>query len=158
MKNVILKYVSACLTVWYCLSIIGFDVHACSTTGNIFVNSVLSGTTCEDIHPGHHCDEHGGCYGCCDSSCTANDRQFSDVCLESTEKECCTNDIEVLDSESIQFSNENHLIFSEALSCLYVVNNYDFLLFARSMESSYDPDSGFVKIPDVQVSINILRI
>lgn len=149
MKNVVLKYASALLAVWYCLSIIGFDVHSCEATGDIFVNSILSGTTCDDIHPEHECCGHGTCCGGHGSSC-CGDHQEDDG--------CCTNDIEVLDDDALANADDDHLQFSETLSCLFVESNYDVLVFSESIEFSYEPDSGRVMRPDLQAALNIWRI
>ncbi len=149
MKNVVLKYVSALLAVWYCLSIIGFDVHSCTTTGSIFVNSVLNGTTCDDIHPEHDCCGHGGC-------CSHHADEDG---LRSADKECCTNEIEVLDGVVVTVADENdHLQFTDALSCLFVESNYDVLLLAESIDFSCAPGSGRVLVPDYQAVLNIWRI
>ena len=150
MKNIILKYMSALLAVWYCLSIIGFDVHSCETTGDTFVTSVLAGTTCDDIHPEHDCSDHGTCCRHHESSCCGDHEEDDD---------CCTNEIEVLDTVVVTNADEDgHILLSEMLSCLFIECNYDVLLFPESIESSYIPDSGRVIQPDCQAVLNIWRI
>jgi hypothetical protein len=155
MKNLVLKYVSAFLTVWYCLSIIGFDVHSCAATGSVFVNSVLSGMTCDDIHPEHDCCDHGSC--CDHESCCAHHDSHEEE--ESEEDGCCTNEIEVLDEVVVTNADEDELVqFSETLSCLFVESYYNLLVSSESNESVYKPDSGCTKIPDSQAVLNIWRI
>lgn len=88
MKNVVMKYVSVFMALWYCLSIIGFDVHSCTRTGEKFIASAFIGTTCEDIHPEHSCHEHGSC--CCHHGHGSHEGES----LE--DQDCCTNDIHVL--------------------------------------------------------------
>lgn len=150
MKNVVLKYMSALLAVWYCLSIIGFDVHSCETTGDTFVTSVLAGTTCDDIHPEHDCCSHGSCCGDHESSCCGDHDEDDD---------CCTNEIEVLDSVVVTNADEDDDVqFSQMLSCLFIESSYDVLLFIESIESSYIPDLGRVIQPDHQAVLNIWRI
>lgn len=150
MKNVLLKYASSLLAVWYCLSIIGFDVHSCEATGDIFVNSVLTGTACGDIHPEHDCCGHGTCCGGHESSCCGGHQEDDD---------CCTNEIEVLDEVVVTNADEDdHILLPEALSCLFVENYYDILVFSESIEFSCGPDSGRVALPDMQAVLNIWRI
>ena len=149
MKNVVLKYVSALLAVWYCLSIIGFDVHSCTATGNIFVNSVLSGVSCDDIHPEHDCCGHGAC-------CTHHTEEDG---LKNADNQCCTNEIEVLDCEVVTSADEDdHVQLAQNMACVFVESNYDSHLFAESSEFSYRPDPGRVWQPDCQALLNIWRI
>ena len=149
MKSIVLKYVSALLAAWYCLSIIGFDVHSCTATRSVFVNSVLLGVTCDEIHPEHDCSGHGSC-------CTHHNAEDS---MEITDDGCCTNEIEVLDSVVVTNADEDDYIqFSQMLSCLFIESNYDVLLFSESKESSYIPDLGRVIQPDCQAVLNIWRI
>lgn len=56
-----MKYLSILMAVWYCLSIIGFDVHSCTVTGESFLASTYLGTSCKEIHPEHSCQDHGSC-------------------------------------------------------------------------------------------------
>lgn len=160
MKNVVLKYVSALLALWYCLSIIGFDVHSCNTTGSIFVSSVLAGTTCDDIHPEHDCCSHGACCRadktCKSSCCEHHPAEESVIC---SDDDCCTNEIEVLDSAVIILADEDdHIQLSETYACLFVENNFDSILFAECFDLLYETDSGFLRTPDSQALLNIWRI
>ena len=50
MKNVLMKISAIALVIWYCLSIIGFDVHTCSETGDSFVHISFTSHSCHDIH------------------------------------------------------------------------------------------------------------
>ena len=160
MKSIVLKYVSALLAAWYCLSIIGFDVHSCTATRSVFVNSVLLGVTCDEIHPEHDCSGHGSC--CAShrdeesSCCTHHNAEDS---MEITDDGCCTNEIEVLDSVVVTNADEDDYIqFSQMLSCLFIESNYDVLLFPESTESLYIPDLRRVIQPDCQAVLNIWRI
>ena len=56
-------------------------------------------------------------------------------------------------------ADENdHLQFTDALSCLFVESNYDVLLLAESIDFSCAPGSGRVLVPDYQAVLNIWRI
>ena len=83
MRKMFVKYMSALLVVWYSLSIIGFDVHSCKITGEVFVASLAGGISCEDVHPEHSCRAHGSCCG-------------HDVvtCCEQETKSCCAHEAE----------------------------------------------------------------
>ena len=148
MKNMSVKYMSALLAVWYCLSIIGFDVHSCNTTGSIFVNSVLSGITCGDIHPEHDCSGHGSCCkskSCCDHS--------------KAEDNCCTNEIEVLDCESVIVSDDDVCVLACCtLEYACSVIEHSMLPDSRSAQVLYYPDPGEYATPDHQAILSIWRI
>ena len=61
-----MKIYALLLVIWYCMSIIGFDVHTCKGSGRTFVATFAEGMTCADIHPEHHCEK--SCHGhssCC---------------------------------------------------------------------------------------------
>lgn len=84
------KIISALLALWYCMSIIGFDVHTCSRSGRSFVATFMTGLDCSDIHPDHCCSHSD----CCADHATGN------ACCSSEESisapSCCTNDFHVL--------------------------------------------------------------
>lgn len=86
MKGVVIRMLSALIAIWYCVSIIGFDVHTCSTSGRSFVTTVVNGLDCQDIHPEYGCDGHA----CCSHKTCRHDGEagFS--------SSCCTDDVQVL--------------------------------------------------------------
>ncbi len=147
-----LKYVSALLAVWYTLSIIGFDVHACATSGNIFVNSVLGGTTCDVVHPEKDCNVHDGC-----SCCHGHDKPAAEDVLD--EAGCCSNEIKVLDSDTIIISDDSdHVLHAVLSSCCYVEIHYDVQMDSFSEEVLYYPDPGDLIGPGSQAVFNVWRI
>ena len=155
MKKVVLKYISALLAVWYCMSIIGFDIHSCTVTGNTFVNSILSGITCDDIHPEHDCCGHGGC--CQPHKCCGCETPAADTSLDN--EDCCTNDIEVLDSEVVASSDDDNTgkVCASSLFA-FVENDYSTHLYAAVQQVPFLPDSWSWKKPDKQAVLNIWRI
>ena len=89
MKGVIIKVLAVIMTVWYSMSIIGFDVHTCSGSGESYVVTFVEGFECEDIHPEHHCDRSACCshmHSCCDA--------VGKQCIQT--KTCCSNDYQML--------------------------------------------------------------
>ena len=76
------------LIVWYCFSIIGFNVHTCNASGRSFIATFIGGLECSDIHPEHHhCDCHS--------------------CHHSEDDDCCHDDHMSLGITGL-FSNDDH--------------------------------------------------
>lgn len=155
MKNVMMKYVSVLMVVWYCLSIIGFDVHSCAKTGERFVASAIGGVECSDIHPGHSCHEHGSCCAHHSESCHHDGESVED-------SQCCTNDIHVLTDATLASSdvqrhygewNSNHCPCELHMMCTASVQHY-----SVTVSHGYHlPDSGLTS-PGRQALLNIWRI
>jgi hypothetical protein len=157
-----LKYVAALLSVWYSVSIIGFYVHSCTTTGDTFVNSVLNGLTCEDIHPEHDCSGHGSC--CSSHECHNHKSHTSSCCGDHDvpsvdhEDDCCTNDIEVLDSAGRTVQDDYDFELYESDAFQYISNNYDYHICTEGFYLSCRSCSGKPVEPDSQAILNIWRI
>lgn len=155
MKNVFMKYFSALLALWYCLSIIGFDVHSCTSTGEKFVVSTFVGGTCADVHPEHACNAHG-----CHCGHHHDAEEHHDESLRKSQ--CCTNDLQVLSVTGVNISdNQRHYDGWSAADFVCVVPDtfeiintgvINTLLRSRSL-----PDSGVVA-PDVQALHMVWRI
>ncbi|MGM9735762.1 MAG: hypothetical protein ACI3ZL_05060 [Candidatus Cryptobacteroides sp.] len=86
----LIKVSAFLLVLWYCFSVMGFDVHTCSLSDSQFVSTFIEGFGCEDIHPGHdceHCSHHH------DASCTdcghGHPGNHSDGLF--SENDCCSN-------------------------------------------------------------------
>ena len=153
MRKMFVKYASALLVLWYSLSIIGFDVHSCNSTGEVYVASLAGGITCEDVHPDHSCKSHGGC--CCGHHEHGEGNHIG-------KSDCCTNDLQILEltgvysSSQQRFSDDDH-------SCDYAFN-VD--LVAETIVPELQrplltylkhPDSGVV-VPDRQAFFSIWRV
>lgn len=74
------RIVAALLLCWYLYTVVGFDVHRCCDSDNVYVESLVAGISCEDIHPDVPCHHHHH-----DACCCGN-------CAE-TEDEDCENEI-----------------------------------------------------------------
>ena len=161
------KYMSALLVVWYSLSIIGFDVHSCRSTGEVFVASLAGGISCEDVHPDHSCSSHGSCCGhaesaCCEHKaepCCGHEESRSDT--QVTNDGCCSNDLQVLELTGVYASSERESDIDH--SDAYVLN-VDLVAETRvpSMQKSLltfskHPETGAV-MPDRQAFFSIWRV
>lgn len=89
MKNAVKKYCSVLVALWYCVSVIGFDVHTCTGSGRSFLANFISGMSCSEIHPGHVC--HSSHSHCPDEYCSCQK-----VHEDGVSSACCTDDYQVL--------------------------------------------------------------
>lgn len=155
MRSIVMKYLAALLVVWYSLSIIGFDVHSCTKTGETFVASIAAGVSCEDIHPEHSCSSHGSCCGH-DKGCCGHDGRN-----KVTSDDCCQDDFHVLAFTGAVSPNDYRYddcasdFVAYATECLAQIlvpacSNEDFIKFK-------DPGSG-ITVPDKQALLSIWRI
>lgn len=71
------KIVTALLTLYYLLSLCGFNVHHDTVCGKSYLTLLYLGTDCSDIHPDSSCCQHSG--NCTHSACS----QHSEVCTHS---------------------------------------------------------------------------
>lgn len=183
MRKMFVKYMSALLVVWYSLSIIGFDVHSCRSTGEVFVASLAGGVACEDVHPEHSCRAHGGCCGhdvaaccehgtktCCEhgtKSCCTHEaepccgHEDQQTGSQVSKSDCCSNDLQVLELTGVYASSER--ITDNDFADEYVLN-VD--LFAEMTVPAVQrplltflkhPDTGVV-MPDRQAFFSIWRV
>lgn len=160
MRTLVMKYVAAIMAIWYLVGVIGLDVHSCSATGDVFVHSALRGVTCEDVHPGHDCNDHGSCCGhpssCCHSDCGSTDPDEA-VSVDAASA-CCTTEITALDTPSVCSSNAHD--HSECCDCglapAYVCVTPTAVPSVVAIYS-YTPDSGLI-VPERQAFLHIWRI
>ena len=152
MRKMFVKYASALLVLWYSLSIIGFDVHSCNSTGEVYVASLAGGITCEDVHPDHSCKSHGGC------CCGHHEHGEGDHVGKS---DCCTNDLQILEltgvySSQQRFSDDDHS-FDHAFNVDLVAETVVPTLQRPLLTYLRHPDSGVV-VPDRQAFFSIWRV
>lgn len=166
MKSLVMKITALLLAVWYCMSIIGFDVHTCTGSGRTYVTTVVKGMTCMDIHPEHSCDHHS----CCGSARHATEHHHDCSgtggechCLTVKAESCCSDDFQVLlltgnrsDDEHRQYDvcHCGHCPCVEAMtSDIVAFHPQDRLLSSLRM-----PDKGLIAGRDLLSRINIWRI
>ena len=156
-REVMMKISAMLLVVWYCMSIIGFDVHTCMTSGESFVVTVLEGTDCGDIHPEHTCcaDALSHCCSCCHHDGPSE----HDGAVSLEEQDCCQDDIQVLvltggrsDDESRHHYDMVSLYASVAVEPCFSVASRNFF------NSLSMPDSGLIVPGESQSFLSVWRI
>lgn len=150
MRNILTKISVVLLTVWYCLSIIGFDVHTCARTGDSFVHVSLTSHSCHDIHD-DHCDS--SCMHECDGHCDGHEEHHHD-------DDCCDDEYQVISLTGLRSGDDDRDIFSSSESpCLMAAECCTFTLSAGISRHIYTckPDSGLI-VPDSQAILGIWRI
>lgn len=94
MKDRVLRFSALLLVLWYCFSVIGFDIHTCKGSGRSFVATFVSGMACDDIHPEHHCEEThcdaGEVHSCCGSHDCCGTKSDGKPAYKAPS--CCSND------------------------------------------------------------------
>ncbi len=155
MKQVIIKMLAVMLTVWYSMSIIGFDVHTCSGSGRSFVVTFMEGLTCEDIHPEHSC----AAAPCCGNS--HEEHCCDDVSIGA--KSCCSNDYRALEITGILVSDDHHHYdecFCGHCPCVGSTVSEIVRTYTEGITIAYihEPDSGFGKACERQAALRVWRI
>lgn len=170
MKNLLTSLTAVLLVIWYSLSVIGFDVHTCSGSGETFVATVIGGTTCEDIHPDHHKEACSCCRHAHDSRRAARSEGMSGTedaagtdDTEMTARPCCSDDWQVILLTGCKTQEKhNHFDGSHCGCCPCILDVSEGHTHSRtdihSLRAFYSPDSGSLAQLDVQRSYNIWRI
>ncbi len=154
----IIKTLAVLLTVWYSMSIIGFDVHTCNGSGRSFVTTFIKGLTCEDIHPNHVCDKAPCCAGSQKSCCSHHE----DRCAFKAES-CCSNNYQVLSLTGTAGHND-HEHFDECACghCPCIGFSADDVpaLFHENKFTAHiqSPDSGVCSACERQAALRVWRI
>ena len=139
------------LVVWYSLSIIGFDVHTCSGSGETYIATIASGLSCEDIHPEHG---HTRCR-CCHSA----DAESGSI----DRKPCCTDDYQVILLTGIRSTDESKISYdySSLQSASFndgCADNARSEIYLSALRAFYKPRSECMTPRDVQANYSIWRI
>ncbi len=155
------------LTVWYSMSVIGFDVHTCSGSGRSFVVTFVKGLTCEDIHPEHHCDKASCCTEKHGSCCSGHAEDHSDCPFCDGEsiiaKSCCSSDYQVL-ALTGTVSHNDHGHYDECCCGFCPCTGFPVCetpaLFHENNLIAYipHPDSGVGSACERQASLRVWRI
>lgn len=138
-----LRFSTLLLVIWYCFSVIGFDIHTCKGSGKSFVSTFINGVTCEDIHPEHKCDDVQCCAGnhkSNDDCCCHNEDDCGDFHI--VPESCCSNDYLVLtltggaSEERYRYDDMQTL----ALCSVLFVNDINFISSVTTSEKFKIPD------------------
>ena len=155
MKKVFTSMTALLLVIWYSLSVIGFDVHTCSSSGNTYIATVIGGTECKDIHPEH---DEKRCSCCHHDHC--NDTHDAEQSVKT--KSCCTDEWQMIVLTGLRTSDEQVNV-SECF-CNYDAygpqqqsDNY-FLRISARQRAFCKPDSGTIRCLDFQQTYSIWRI
>lgn len=89
-KGLHIRLSAALVVVWYLFSVVGFDIHCCADNGMVYVEPLLAGISCEQIHPDCPCCHHGETCAC-DEDCHH--------CSE--DEDCCSDTLERLSDPSV---------------------------------------------------------
>ena len=103
MKEKLLRLSAMLLVLWYCFSVIGFNVHTCRASGRSFIATFASGLSCSDIHPEHTCGH--GHSSCCQGHGHSHD---APSCCQSDTPSCCSSHGE-LSFECQDCCDDDHL-------------------------------------------------
>lgn len=106
MKKMIVRFSAMLLVLWYCFSVIGFNVHTCNASERSFVATFISGQTCADIHTDHEktCCHHHECDSGMSASLTAD---------------CCQDDYHVLSITGCSLEDDHRQ--HDSCSCCFCV-------------------------------------
>lgn len=157
MKNVLTSISALLLVIWYSLSVIGFDVHTCSTSGETYIATLASGFSCDDLHPdSHHAPIHHDHSGC--KCCHSHKEDASSL----TTKPCCSNDYKVIILTGVRVANDTDDAHERCMmSFVELPANTDdscLNLYQSGLRAFYKPRSEDIVPCDVQAKYNIWRI
>lgn len=154
MRSLPIKICAVMLAIWYMMSIIGFGVHTCMGDQRSFVTTFISGMTCEDVHPEHHCHGDGECHDC------GHGQRSADLSFDS--QPCCSDDFVVLTITGTAPSSENDHGECHCGHCPIVTellsDGHTSLVRSEINRMMSLPDSGLIVPGDVQSFLGIWRI
>ena len=156
MKKVFTSIAAVLFGLWYLLSVIGFDVHTCTSSGETYIATVASGFSCEDIHPSQHVQES------CRSGCTCHHKKPKKEEPQSSlgMKSCCSDDFQMILLTGTPVSGNDNLL---------AVFSGQFVILADPVDAQRPSELSFVSVfhkprswiglpPDLQASYSVWRI
>ena len=150
MKSLMMKISAVLLVLWYCLSIIGFDVHTCRETGDSFVHVSFTAHSCNDIHD-YHSDTD--CEHDCSSHCDEPSEHHHD-------DDCCEDEYQVISLTGLRSDDDiKDCIHGNVCPCILEYESDTYTVYADNLNCKYfeDPDSGLIVL-DVQSFLSNWRI
>lgn len=162
MKGLFTKITAVLLVVWYLMSIIGFDVHTCSGSGQSFVVTFVEGFSCEDVHPEHRCTKDLCCsaekdschsHGCC--------HHHPEQECQLSAKSCCSSDYQVLALTGTSLDERNDggeqnltVIIHTVYSDIFELGEHHTQLISHIPAPDFSPG----RMPDIQAVLGVWRI
>lgn len=156
MKKAFTSFAAMLLGLWYLLSVMGFDVHTCATSGKVFIATVASGFTCEDLHPEHHV--HGACHSGC--ACHHHESHDDDSDTQFDVKSCCSDDFHAILLTGTPVSEKDALSDAHTNQCAILGDSLQSGWISEASHSSvfYKPRSWIASPRDRQASYSVWRI
>ena len=151
MKNVFTSLAALLLVIWYSLSVIGFSVHTCSGSGEVFIATVASGFTCEDLHPEHG---HSGCSCCHSEKPSPSERNFDT-------KPCCSDEYHAIVLTGVRGEDGSESSYYVAhVSCEYdaPLQDIESYISQSGLRTVKWLHHGGTVFRDVQSAFNVWRI
>ena len=172
MKKFLMNISAALLVVWYCVSIIGFGVHTCISSGETFIASFADGVECADIHPEHHCCGASCCFGshhdhrehsCCPAGHHEDPAEEHDAPQAISSPSCCSNDYQaiVLSGCRSDYGSEDKHSFVKAFCPCVTDIPVSYIASARhhaEQTQFLEHDSGVLWPSDLLVTFGVWRI
>lgn len=155
MKKCITSLSALLLVVWYSLSVIGFDVHTCNASGEVYIATVASGFSCDDIHSDGHKQAHYEHFGC---TCCQTHKSDSDKLKT---KPCCSDDYQVILLTGVRSAQDAEDSYQQTLVETINIAESDYSyshIFDNGLRTFYKPGSGGLTPRDIQAVYNIWRI
>jgi hypothetical protein len=158
MKKFLMNMSAALLVVWYCLSIIGFGVHTCTSSGETFIATFADGLECADIHPEHHC---------CGASCCLSEHHdpveehAASQAIDA--KSCCSNDYQAIVLSGCRTDNDSEDKYSFVKAFCPCVTEIPVSLIASARYHAehvqfLEHDSGVLSPGDLCATFGVWRI
>ena len=158
MKKFLMNMSAALLVVWYCLSIIGFGVHTCTSSGETFIATFADGVECADIHPEHHC---------CGASCCSSKHHGSVEAHHESQavdaKPCCSNEYQAIVLSGCRTDNDSEDKYSFVKAFCPCVTEIPVSLIASAIYHAehvqfLEHDSGVLPPGDLCATFGVWRI
>ena len=167
MKRILTYIIAPFMSVWYLLSIIGFDVHTCNQSGEVYVATAANGMVCEMHHHGfeeqHH--DHADPHHVHSESCChfhGQEEHIGDVQLYS--HECCSDNFHVICLTGVRTDEKSSISSGKILTSGVHPISFSFTEANQCMLSCSGnnvhkmPDQGIGLSHNLQAVYNVWRI
>lgn len=136
----VIKCFSGLVAIVYILGVMGFNVHSCMTSGELFVSPLIEGATCHDLHPGHDCHS-GCCHGHEGEDCCAHCSGENVI----SSQDCCSDNPVYLNITGIDRGEDGH---SNHHHCLCLCGHCPISVEIGSVIREICSEDNLVPLPD----------